>query len=129
MLQRLADRARQPAGAGRGCRERDLLAEHGADRELVGIDVAGHAAAGIGVHRAGHHPITPERVEHGVRVGVEIEQRARALHRRAQVADVLERAARRDVPLGGGELHDPAAVGQAQAAPVDPVHDLFDARY
>ena len=41
-------RCDQAGGLGAGGRDRHLLAEHGADRDLAGVDAAGHAAAGRG---------------------------------------------------------------------------------
>ena len=43
---RRAERGDQPAGDGAGAGHGDLLAEHGADRDLVAVDVAGHPQAG-----------------------------------------------------------------------------------
>jgi hypothetical protein len=64
-----------------------------------------------------------------VRVRVEVEQRARALDRGREIADVIEREACGDVALGGGELDDSGADRQAEAASVHAVLDRLDARH
>ena len=71
--------------------------------------------------------VLAERLDHAERVGVEVEQRARALHRRGQVAQVLQPVPGVHVPLARAQLDDAAAVGQPQAAPVGAVVDLLDA--
>ena len=118
-LERLAVRGDQPAGERGGARQRDLLAEHGAHRQLVAVDVARRRGARAPRARAGRAAASrAERLGHGVRVGVEVEQRPAALHRGAEVAQVVEPEARRDVPVAGRSSTTPGAVRQPQAAPV-----------
>ena len=59
-------------------------------------------------------------------VGVKVEQRARALNRGSQILQIVQHVAGADVPIGRLELDDAGAVGQAQAASVDPIDHFLD---
>ena len=126
-LEPLAVGGHQAAGERRGAAQRDLLAEHRADRELVRVDVAGHPPPGRLAHERSEQLVIAERLDHAERVGIEVEQRARALHRRGQVAQVREPEASMHVPVAGAQLDRAGAMRQAQAAPVGAILDLLDA--
>ena len=70
--------------------------------------------------------IGAERLDHGGGVGVQVEQRPRALHRGGQIAQVIEPVAGLDVIGLRAQLDDPAPVGQAQAAPVATIGGVLD---
>jgi acrylyl-CoA reductase (NADPH) len=117
----------QPAGGGARRRNRHLLAEHRAHRQLGAIDASRNPQA-----RGSRHERADERIAAQVRgdgggVGVEVQQPAAALHRRGLVARVVEpqpavHARRREAHLG-----DAGPVREAQAAAVHVALDLLDA--
>jgi hypothetical protein len=92
----------------------------------MAVDVARHATAWDRAHKRAEQRVAAERLDHGVRVGVEIQQRSRALHRRGQVAQVIQPVARLHVPVERTQLDDATAMRQAQAAPVGAVERLLD---
>jgi hypothetical protein len=74
-LELLAMRGRQTASQRGGAPNRDLLAEHGADAQLMTIDGAGHASSGRAAHELPDERVVGENLCDAVRVGVEVEQR------------------------------------------------------
>ena len=81
----------EPRRRGACSGDADLLAEHRADRELVAVDVSGHPQTGVAAGQGADHRITGERVGHGQRVAVGIDEPPRPLGRGRGVAQVLER--------------------------------------
>ena len=128
-LKRLPVFGDQPSGERPRASDRHLLAQYGADSELVAVDVSSHPASRREAHESSEQRIVAQRLRHAPRVGVEVEQRARALHRRGQVAQILQPIARVHVPSGGAQLDDAAPLRQTQAPPVDAVVHLLDARH
>ena len=61
----------------RGGRDRDLLAEQRAHRELGRVGVAGDAAAGRGADERAEQRVVAQRRRDRVRVGVEAQDRPR----------------------------------------------------
>ncbi len=80
----------QPARHGAAAAHRDLLAEDGADRDLVAVDVAGHPQPGAAPHERREQRVVGELVVDRDRVAVRVEQPAAALDRGGQVAQVVE---------------------------------------
>ena len=117
---------RQPGGGGAGGGHGDLLAEHGADGELVAVDVAGHPQPGRRPDQRAEHGVAGERVADGDGVAVGVEQAAYALDRGGEVAQVVRagtsRARTPSCPASGWsaqlELDGAGAVGQPQGAGV-----------
>ena len=105
---------------------RDLLAEHGADRDLVAVDVAGHPQAGVAPAPVGPSTGSPaKRVADRDRVAVGVEQpAARARRRRATSRRSASREGRGtnavDRLVGGrrGQPTVPGPCGSAQRARV-----------
>src|SRR6266540_2850641 len=120
---------RQPAGDGAGGGDGDLLAEHGADGELVRVDVAGDAPAGARGDQRCEQPVLTENVRHRQRVGVEVEQPPAAPHRVVEVALVLQAQATADLARLPRSLQrdHAAAVRQGECPGVDAVGALLDA--
>ena len=87
-LERLAVGGDQPCSVSHGSGDRDLLAEHRAHRELVRVDVAGDAPSRRRADERADGLIRAERREHGLRIGVEVEQRPGARHGRVEVGRV-----------------------------------------
>ncbi len=113
------------AGDGAGGGDADLLAEHGADRELVAVDVAGHPQPGRRAHQRPEHRVAGERVADGDRVAVGVEQPAYALDGGGDVAQVVERERRRHERgrarprlVGQLEPNVPVPCGQPEGAGV-----------
>ena len=102
----------QTARERRGAPQGDLLTQHRADGELVAIDGAGHSSSGRLAHQPSKQPLSAQHVRDAARIGVEVEQRARALHGGAEVAQVGEPEAGVHVPVGGTQLHHPVPCGR-----------------
>ncbi len=88
--QPLAAAPHDPRGQRSGAGQRNLLTEHRADGQLVTVDMADHPPPGRGAHQRPDQGVAAERVDDGVRIGVEVEQRARSRHRGAKVAQVVQ---------------------------------------
>ena len=101
-------------GACRG--ERHLLAEHGPHRELEAVDRA-RARAGRGALATSgpRRRSAPSCSCDGLRVGVEVEQPAAALHRGGEIAKVVEpqRGSGRDRPRASARRRRRRAAGAA----------------
>ncbi len=76
--------------------ERYLLAEHRPDGELIAVDVAGDAPARRDCDQRREQRVVAEVGADGERVGIKVEQRARALNRGPEVAQILEPVAGED---------------------------------
>ena len=97
-------------GAGGG--DGDLLAQHDPHGQLRLVDGARDALArGLG-HQGAEVGVGAERVDHGLRVGVEVEQPAAAGDRRGQVAEVVEHELAAHMVGRGVEADDAVAVGR-----------------
>src|SRR5262249_19473145 len=119
---------RNEAAGKRGRRlERYLLAEQGAHGQLGTVHGADDAAAGRLTHEPTQHPIATQRAAHALRIGVEVEQRARALDGGGEIAEIAEAVASPHIPVGRPELDRSKTVRQAQATPIRAVDHLLDA--
>ena len=122
-------RGRQ-APRGRPCgRQRDLLAEDRAHRELGPVDGPRHAQPGRGAHERPDDRVGAQARGHGAGVGVEVEQPPAALHGARAVARVVEPQPAVHGVAAEGQLCHARPVCEAQAAPVDVAGDLLDARH
>jgi hypothetical protein len=128
-LERLTIGGDEAARECRGALQGDLLAKHRANRELMSVDVPSDSAPGDLADQGADQRVGAQGVGDRLRVGVEVEERARAMHRCAQVAQVLEPIARAYIALGRPKLGRAPSIWQAQASPVYAVHDLLDAPY
>ena len=81
---------REPRGDGARTGHADLLAQHRAYGDLVAVDMSGHAQARGLPDQRSEDPVLGERVGHGHRIAVGVEQASRPLHRRRGVAQVGE---------------------------------------
>ena len=125
--ERLAERVHHAPGERAGARDRHLLAEHGADRELGTVDVAWDPDAGGGVDEVGDPRVAKEVLVDGDRVGIEVEQAPAALDRRSEVGDVGEAQRAAHVVAAVDEGHGPGAVGQVEDPAVSAVDDVLHA--
>ncbi len=111
----------QSAGDGVGSRDRDLLPDHGADRDLGAVDVTGHAQPRAGPHQPGEQRVVAERVLDRQRVAVGVQEPAAALDGGGDVPQVLDAQSAAHVTAVGHRVveleHDVAgAVRQPQRA-------------
>ena len=107
---------------------RDPLPQHGPDGQLRAVDGAGRATARHRADEVGEERIPAQRLGHGDRVGVEVQEAAAARHRRPQVARVGQGEGAADGLAVVGQLHDRRPVREPEAAAVDAVDDLLHAR-
>lgn len=77
--------AAEPPGGGDG----HLLAEDGAHRELVAVDVAGRPPSRAGKRQRAHYLVRRQEPRDGLRIGVQVEQAPAALHGRRDIAQVV----------------------------------------
>ena len=123
-LERLAVGGHQPRPEAPGRGHGHLLAEHGSQGQLVPVHVAGHPPPGVGPRqRPQHRARRGQEGGDGLRVGVQVEQAAAALHRRGQVAQVLQLQLAVEVPGPAvvrrqADRQDSRAVRQQQRPPV-----------
>ncbi len=89
--------------------------------------MARHPPPGGLAHEPAEQCVAAERVDHGLRIGVEVEQPPAALDGRGEVAQIVESQRGPHVPGGRGQHHGASAVRQAQAAPVRAVQPLLHA--
>ena len=125
LRQRLAEACGQAAGLRAGRRDADLLAEHGAEGDLGGVDGAGDAAPGRRLDELAEQRIGGERAVDGAGVGVEVQQVPAASCRLRLVA----RVARLEAPcqLVDVDRDHGRAAREPQAATVRRPFDLFHA--
>ena len=116
----------EPARERAGAPQRDLLSEHGAHGELVSVDGARYTPARGPLHQRPEQRLAAENRGDAARVGIEVEQRARALHGAGEIAQIVQPIARVHVPVGGRQLDDARAVWQAQTATVRALERLLD---
>ena len=90
MLERLAVCGHKPRRERRRAGERNLLAEHGADRDLVWTGVARHAPPGSAPHDLPDQFVVAERVDDRRRIGVEVEQAPSRRHRGVEIVRTLQ---------------------------------------
>ncbi len=103
--------------------EGDLLAEHGAQRDLVAVDRSRHAQPRASRDQRGEQRVAPEDVGDDQRVGVGVEEPAAALDRRGEVPQVRQ-------PQGHRDGRDRAGVVEVPEVEVEggrPVREAYGA--
>ena len=109
--------------------QRDLLAEHGANRELRRVDVSRRPQAGPGAHRAAEDRVVAECADDRPRVRIEVEQPPAASDRVREVVGIGEQEPGADPTGARPQLDQGRAAGEPHAAAVGPADDLLDARH
>ena len=125
----------QPGGDRAGAGHADLLADHGADRGLVAVDLAGHPEPGRAADQRPDHRVLGEVVVHRQRVAVGVERGggpARPRRGVAQVGELERRGDERGLTRAGRvrqvESDGAGAVRQVEGAGVPAVAGGLDAR-
>ena len=120
----------------RAATDGDLLAEHGADGDLVAVDVAGDAQAGTRGDERPEQRVAAEHLVDGDRVAVGVEQTADPLDTGRGVAEVVEGEGRqherrlpRLVVVADVEADRAGAVRERERAGVPALAGRLDARH
>ena len=127
---RRPERAGEPPRERRRAGDRDLLAEHGAHRELESVPRARHAHAGTRVDGGTQLGAPSQLTGDTQRIGGEVEETPRALDDLNEIVVIGEPDLHDHVPLRGDVAHLDLTVrlGSADRAPVDVAIDGLDAR-
>ena len=94
--------------------QRDVLAEHRSEGELVAVDTAGHAQPRPGADEATDHLVSAQRPGDRQRVGVEVEQAPAAGDCRGEIPKVVEAERAADGTPFRGQLDHAGAVREGE---------------
>jgi hypothetical protein len=106
-----------------------MLPQHRPDPDLVGVDVPWNSPPGSGSHELPDQLVAGEDADDLRRIGVEVEQAPARRHGGIEIARIVEPELRLDVVIAGAEPDHAGAMGQAEAATVNPVSRVFHAGY
>jgi hypothetical protein len=111
-LQRLAVLRGKPACERGGTLQRNLLSEHRSDRKLVSVDVSRHAKPWCSADEMTERVVSDEHIEHGLGIGVKVEECAAAVNGCPKVSQVMQHEARRNMSCVRSkvELNEPSTM-------------------